>query len=248
MYLISKLFTYLCLPPGIFIWLLFLAGFLVKRFKSIFFIFGIVFYLISIKPISNLLLSPLEDIKLSDKKANLVVVLGGGSNKNDILKSYPDAFKRLAYGIILAKQNNIPLLFTGGGIKNSKEADNIKKDIELFEKTFNFRLKTYYENKSLDTFQNAKFTLNLLKKYNLNKTIYLVTSAYHMKRSIIIFKHFGFVVIPKPVGYLVDKEYTFYDYLPSMNNLENSYKAIHEYFGILSLWLRGISPKISPHF
>jgi hypothetical protein len=57
-----------------------------------------------------------------------------------------------------------------------------------------------------------------------------------------IFRHFGFVVIPKPVGYLVDKEYTFYDYLPNMGNLENSYKAIHEYFGILSLWLRGISP------
>ena len=240
MYIISKLFTYIFLPPAIFIWSLIIAGIVSKKFKIIFISLGIIFYLISIKPISNLLLSPLENIKTSNQKVNIIVVLSGGSNPNDILKNSPDAFKRLTYGIMLAKQNNIPLLFTGGGRKKPNEADNAKKDIELFEKTFNFKLKTYYENKALDTVENAKFTKELIKKENLSNKIYLVTSAYHMKRSIIIFKHFGFEIIAKPVGFIVNnKNYDFYDFLPQMGSLKNSYTAIHEYFGILSLLLRG---------
>ena len=239
MYIISKLFTYLFLPPAIFIWALLIAGFLSKKFKVVFIFLGILFYLLSIKPISNLLLSPLENIHTTNNKANLVVVLSGGSNHNDILKGYPDAFKRLTYGIILAKQNNLPLLFTGGGIKKTTEADNAREDITLFEKTFNFKLKTYYENKALNTVENAKYTLQLIKKQHLPTKIYLVTSAYHMKRSIIIFKHFGFDVVPKPIGFIVNKNYNVYDFMPNMGALSNSYKAIHEYFGILSLYLRG---------
>ena len=242
MYIISKLFTFIFLPPAIFIWSLIISGLLSKKFGTFFIILGIVFYLLSIKPISNLLLKPLENIPSNNTKANLVVVLGGGSNSNDILRSSPDAFKRLTYGIIIAKQNNIPLIFTGGGYKKPTEAYNAKKDINLFEKTFDFKLKTYFEGRSRNTFENAKFTLELIKKHNLSKKIYLVTSAYHMKRSIMLFKHFGFDIVAKPVGFLVDKKaYTFYDFLPQMGYLANSYKAIHEYFGILSLLLRGYS-------
>jgi len=240
MYIISKLFTYIFLPPAIFIWSLILSSIFSKKFKLLFFSLGISFYLLSITPISNILLKPLEKISKSTQKADTVIVLSGGSNPNDILKSSPDAFKRLTYGIILAKQNNLPLIFTGGGTKKPTEAYNAKKDIELFEKTFNFKLKTYYENKALDTVQNAKYTKNLIKKEHLSNKIYLVTSAYHMKRSIIIFKHFGFKIIPKPVGFLVkQRQYNFYDFLPQIGNFINSYKAIHEYFGILSLYFRG---------
>jgi len=244
MYIISKLFTYIFLPPSIFIWSFLIAGFMLKKFRWLFVSLGIMFYLISIGPISKLLMKPLENINTTSQKANLVVVLAGGSNEDDPIKTSPDAFKRLTYGMIIAKQKNIPLIFTGGGTKKPSEADNAKKDINLFEKTFNFHIKTYYENKSVDTVGNAKYTKQLIEKNNLPKTIYLVTSAYHMKRSIIIFKHFGFNVIPKPVGFSTHKKehYNFYSFLPNMGALNNSYKAIHEYFGILSLILRGYKP------
>jgi len=236
MYIISKLFTYFILPPGIFIWSLIVSSFLVKKFKLLFFSLGILFYLLSIRPISDSLLKPLENINTTNQKADLVVVLSGDD-------------RRLPYGILLAKQNNTPLLFTGGGIKKPTEADFAKKIINEYEKTFNFKLKTYYEDKALDTVENGKFTLNLIKKDKLSKNIYLVTSAYHMKRSIMIFKHFGFNIIPKPTDFKIKHaSYTFYDYLPNMGSLENSYTAIHEYFGILSLLLRGYSLNKSLHF
>jgi len=227
MYIISKLFTYLFLPPSIFIWLLLISSFLVKKYRYLFLSGAIIFYLLSIRPISELLLTPLEKINISNKKADLVVVLSGDD-------------ERLPYGIIVAKQNNIPLLFTGGGIKKPTEADFAKIILNEYEKTFNFKLKTYFEDKATNTVENGKFTLKLIKKDKLSKNIYLVTSAYHIKRSEMIFKHFGFNVIPKPTGFLIKPtNYTFYDYLPNMGSFSNSYIAIHEYFGILSLLLRG---------
>ena len=241
MYVISKLFTFLFLPPGIFIIILFLAAFFAKRAKFIFLFAAMLLWAISTKFIANLLLYPLEYITYKDNiKPNAVVVLGGGTNSNDPLKAYPDAFKREVYGLILAKKSNLPFIFTGGGIGKTKEAINVKKDIDLITKICNCDIKTYFEERSLDTYENAKFTAKLFNKLHINKKIYLVTSAYHMKRAIILFKHFGFKIIPKPVGFFYNNDYTIWDIFPQMGNLYHAYKAIHEYFGILSLYLRKI--------
>ena len=233
MYLLSKLFTYLFLPPGIFIIALFVASWYVRRFKWLFFSLGVIFYLLSVKPIANFLLIPLENINFSSTKADAVVVLAGGSNYNAVLKAYPGAFKREFYGFYLAKEKNLPLIFTGGGKRKHSEADSAKNDFLLLEKLSNTKLQIYYEDKSLNTKQNAKFSVKLFEKLKLPKNIYLVTSAYHMKRAVIYFKNAGFKVNPKAVDFKVEKEYNFYDYLPNIKSFRNSYLAIHEYIGIL---------------
>ena len=233
-YVISKLFNAL-LPPGIFIIILFLAGVFAKRFKWLFFFSAIMLWAISIKFVSNLLIYPLE--KFSHKEnitPKAVVVLGGGVNPKDILKSSPDAFKREVYGILLAQKYNLPLIFTGN------EANFTKKTIQLITSTCNCNIKTYFEDKSLTTYQNASFTSKLFEKLKLKKEIFLVTSAYHMKRSYYLFKHFGFKIITKPVGFFYSPNYKWIDFLPSANNFYISYKALHEYFGLLSLKIRGI--------
>jgi len=55
-----------------------------------------------------------------------------------------------------------------------------------------------------------------------------------------LFEHFGFEVVPKPVDFLYDENYSFTDFLPSAHNFYKSYIALHEYFGLLSLKLRGL--------
>ncbi len=240
MYVISKLFTFLFLPPGIFIIILFLAGFFAKKAKFIFFSAGVLLWALSTKFIANLLLYPLEhNFKKDNTSPKAVVVLGGGTNPIDPLKSYPDAFKREVYGILIAKKESLPLIFTGGGLK-IKEALNAKKDINYITSTCGCKIKTFLETYSLNTYQNAKFSAKLFEKLHLHKRIYLVTSAYHMKRSLILFKHFNFEVIPKPVGFFYNPTYSIWSIFPQIGNLYHSYKAIHEYFGIASLYFRGI--------
>jgi uncharacterized SAM-binding protein YcdF (DUF218 family) len=225
------------LPPGIFIIILILAGIVSKR--KIFYIFALTLYLISIKPVSNLLLTPLENFRhIEPISPKAVVVLGGGVNLKDILHAYPDAFKREIYGMLLAKKYNLPLIFTGGGRDN--EAKWVKKDLELIENTCNCKIKTFFEGKSRDTYENAKFSAALFKKLHLKKEIYLVTSAYHIKRSYYLFKHFGFKIITKPVGFLASPINSIWDFFPNEGSFHKSYKAIHEYFGLLSLLIRGI--------
>lgn len=233
MYILSKLFTYLLLPPGIFILTLFLAGIWAKRFRFLFISLAIIFYLLSIKFVANFLLAPLESIKYSDINASTVVVLAGGSNASGILKAYPDAFKREFYAYYLAKQKSLPLVFSGAGVKKRKEATAAKSDFILMQKLSNSKIKIHYENKSLNTKQNAQFTAMLFNKLKLSKNIYLVTSAYHMPRALIYFKNAGFKVTPKAVGFKVEEGYNFYDCLPNMHNFKNSYLAIHEYIGLL---------------
>ena len=239
-YIISKLFTYLILPPGIFIIVLLFAGIMAKKFKWLFFTSAFILYALSNNFVANMLLKPLENITYKDNiTPKAVVVLGGGTNPQDVLKAYPDAFKREVYGIILAKKYNLPFVFTGGGTKIN-EAKNIKKDISLITKTCGCKIKTYYENKSLDTYENAKYTALLFEKLHLKKEIFLVTSAYHMKRAIALFKHFNFKIIPKPIGFFYNPNYTIWDIFPNEGAFHKSYKAIHEYFGLLSLVVRGI--------
>ena len=233
MYLLSKLFTYLFLPPGIFIIALLVASFYVRRFKFLFFGLSAIFYLLSIKPIANLLLAPLEKISSNNINASSIVVLAGGSNYSGVVKAYPDAFKREFYGFYLAKEKNLPIVFTGAGTSKHSEADNAKSDFKLLQNLSSSKLPIYYEDKSLNTKQNAQFSAKLFEKLKLPKNIYLVTSAYHMKRAIIYFNKAGFVVVPKAVNFKVEKEYNFYDYLPNINSFKNSYLAIHEYIGTI---------------
>jgi len=241
MYVMSKLFTYIFLPPGIFVIILFLAAIFAKKAKFVFFTASLLLWALSNQFIANLLIYPLEHGYRHDSiKPSAVVVLGGGTNSFDVLKASKDAFKREVYGIILSKKHNLPFIFSGGGIKKISEAQNVKKDLELITSVCNCKIKSFFETESLDTYENAKFTAELFDKLGLAKKIFLVTNAYHMKRSIELFKHFGFKIIPKPVGYYYNPSYTVWSILPNFGAFETSYKAVHEYFGLLSLKIRGI--------
>ena len=91
------------------------------------------------------------------------------------------------------------------------------------------------EDKSKDTYQNAYFSAKIAPK-----SIYLVTSAYHMPRSYLLFSHFGFSIIPAPTDYKSGKGYELINFLPSYGGFEKVYLALHEYLGLLSLYIRGI--------
>jgi len=231
MYMFAKLFTYIFLPPGIFILILLLATLYAYRGKILFFLSALLLYALSITPVANALLAPLENFSLNEtNKPKAVVVLAGGANKNDFFTAYGDAFKREVYGFYLAKEHNIPIIFSGEGIDN--ESELARKDFEKLSKMSGFKPTIFYEDSSLNTEQNALYSAKLFEEKNISKSIYLVTSAYHIKRASFWFQKHSFQIVTKPINKLV-QEPKFLPYLPNMRALHNSYRAIHEYFGLL---------------
>jgi len=94
------------------------------------------------------------------------------------------------------------------------------------------------DSKSNDTNQNALNTALICKEHNF-KTIILVTSAYHMKRAVFLFKKTKLTVMPYPTDYKENYHYNFYSYFPALSNLTESSEALREDLGYVYYKLRG---------
>lgn len=257
-YILSKIFTYSVLPPSVFIIALFLASLFAKRFRLFFFTCSALFYALSNAYVADALLAPLEkpyNIPLQETRVDALVVLSGGSTKGaSNLPLGDEAYKRAMWGLMIAKSHNLPLLFSGAGVNQGYSEsdaflDTIKElkthlGIEIpIDKTLKQReFSLHVESKSIDTYENAKLSKMAFEREGITQpTIYLVTSAYHMRRSIKLYEHFGFKVIPAATSFQMStRAKDAWNYLPSIGALNTSYTALHEYAGLLSLKLRGI--------
>lgn len=89
-----------------------------------------------------------------------------------------------------------------------------------------------FENSSRNTFENAILTKEMLKPKPGEKWL-LLTSAWHMPRSIGVFRQAGFDVVPYSTEYRTFGDYR--DYVPSgeaLNSLELVQIAVHEWLGL----------------
>ena len=68
----------------------------------------------------------------------------------------------------------------------------------------------------------------------------LVTSAFHMVRSVEEFRRAGIAVIPYPVGYSAPRRHhwTILSLVPSASALRDTATALKEYLGLAALQLR----------
>jgi uncharacterized SAM-binding protein YcdF (DUF218 family) len=92
--------------------------------------------------------------------------------------------------------------------------------------------KIIIEDKSRDTFENVKFTKDIAARSGYKMPI-LVTSASHMKRSLMTFEKFGMNATPFPVGLETweGRHYRWHHYLPG--SYRKLSEILHEYVGIL---------------
>jgi len=243
MIFLSKLFTFLILPPGCFIIVLFLVFIFLPRKKKIFpFLVLLFLYLLSIQPVSDLLMKPLENAypplspEFNRDWPQAVVILGGGTIQGspeagagqDALTS--DAMKRVVYAFSLRDTFNVPFVFSGGKVfeygqePEALTAGRLLISLGLPDK------RLILETGSRNTWENARETMKL----GFEKVV-LVTSAYHVKRSVYCFNRHGISVLAAPTDYKCDRRrnYDFFSFMPKMSDLSNSYLALHEYVGLL---------------
>lgn len=238
-FIASKIFDVFILKGAVFIAAFFASSFYAKKFKSFFLALSLVLVLFSFAPFAYFLQFSLEKpyfLLQPNGNEKAVVVLGGGSYENS--PNFPlteDASKRLLFGYTLSKSKNIPLVFTGGGVGEKSEAFWAKKFLQdLGVEQIEFEKTIFFEDKSLTTAQNAVLTSKLFDEKNIEKNIFLVTSAYHTKRGVAFFEKNGFLTTPAPTDFKTNfGKKVFWDYIPNLATFQTTCRTLHEYVGLL---------------
>ena len=96
----------------------------------------------------------------------MIVVLAGSSG-------------RINTAYELMKEGQVPILFVAGVYKTSACFDDLAREFKI---DYNDRERVKIDNVSRTTVENAKVALQFAEENNI-KTIVLVTSVYHIKRS-----------------------------------------------------------------
>lgn len=233
MFFLKKIISYFILPPGLFIVIFLLIYILSRRrffVKYISLFSALLLYAISIEPVKDALLIPLEDMykRPISFKGDVIVVLGGGTYNRGYLKG--DSTKRLITGFVLHKRTGLPIVLSGGSALNNLPESSIMRQF-LIELGVDESL-IFTDRQSRDTRENAHYVKKLCNRLGCRSVI-LITSAYHMYRAVYAFEKAGLKVIPYPTDYKTDRKYNLFSFFPKMSALNDTYRALREYIGIL---------------
>ena len=222
---------------------LFIIFFVESKKLVIFFskLFLILFLFFGYVPLSNFLLSKIEDYiqpsKYPIQQLTGVVVLGGSFETGLESKERNQVFlnssaERLTKTLEIYKKNpRILILFSGfsNEIKPQgwSESDMAKK----FFLDQGVRIDNLiFENQSRNTFENIKYSKDIIA--NHKGTWGLITSASHMPRSFFVFKKQGLILEPISVDYKTGTSRMFWINFDISSGLTNWNIVFHELIGI----------------
>jgi uncharacterized SAM-binding protein YcdF (DUF218 family) len=222
---------------------LFIIFFLQSKKLVIFFskLFLILFLFFGYNPLSNFLLSKMEDYiqpsKYPIQQLTGVIVLGGSFNsgleskeRNEV--SLNSSAERLTKALEIYKKNPRLLIFFSGFSGELKpqgwsESDMAKKFfLDQGVKIDNL----IFENQSRNTFENIKYSKDIINNYR--GTWGLITSANHMPRSFFTFKKQGLILEPISVDYKTGTSRMFWINFDISSGLINWNIIFHELIGV----------------
>jgi uncharacterized SAM-binding protein YcdF (DUF218 family) len=204
--------------------------------------------ILSLGPLPDMMLAHLENTyppflleapRAEAASSKWVVVLGAGVKTDAALplvdQMAPASLVRLIEGIRIHKK--IPgskLILSGGVIYNN---DPETKLMEKIARTMDVNPKDIVlESKSRDTEEQAQQIVSIVNK----DPFILVTSAFHMPRSMTLFTRYGARPIAAPVNRITNIKPGFHPSMlyPSSGGFQKADIAIHEYLGIGWIWLK----------
>jgi uncharacterized SAM-binding protein YcdF (DUF218 family) len=258
---ISKLVWFVIAPInfvvliGFFGLVLWLAGFVkVGRLLTCAGVFA--FTLICFFPVGAALIRPLEDrfpVASKDMAAPTGIIVLGGALDEQLTEtrgqpSLMTGAARLTAGVILARQYpQAKLIFTGGSANLSKESLGESLGVRKLWLAMGVpESQMSFEGKSRNTWENGLFTRDLVALKPGDHWL-LVTSAWHMPRSMGIFRKLGFDVAAYPVDFLTYGNAR--DWKPTpvvLDELTMLHFAIHEWVGLIAYYLTGKTDALFP--
>jgi uncharacterized SAM-binding protein YcdF (DUF218 family) len=260
-FVLSKTLGYLLLPTNFLIAIGFVGAILmVTRFASLgrkLVIAAVLLLVIcGLSPLGKALLYPLEQRFPSWDAASGapdgIIVLGGSIeadlsavHNTPVVRGAPD---RIIAAAALAKRYpNARVLFSGGSANlisnDAREADFAGA---IFESLGVDKSRLIMERGSRNTQENAQFSKALVSPKD-GECWLLVTSAFHMPRSVGLFREAGFDVQPYPVDWRVggrDDLFSFSNV--AVDGLGRTDLAVREWIGLITYWATGKINELLP--
>jgi uncharacterized SAM-binding protein YcdF (DUF218 family) len=168
-----------------------------------------------------------------------IVALGGDLLRDDaaLLHAVPGALTldRLREAAALARRTGLPLLVSGGIVLQDAApvaevmAASLRGDFLLPPR--------WVEPLSATTWENARNSAAILDAAGI-RSVFVVTSAWHMRRALIAFARTDLAVTPAPVRRDEAVRWTASALIPRAQSWVTSYDALHEWIGCLWYGLR----------
>jgi uncharacterized SAM-binding protein YcdF (DUF218 family) len=260
-FVLSKTIGYLLLPTNLLIGIGLVGAILMfTRFASLgrkLVIAAVLLLVIcGLSPLGKILLYPLEQRFPSWDAASGapdgIIVLGGSIeadlsavHNTPVVRGAPD---RIIAAAALAKRYpNARVLFSGGSANlisnDAREADFAGA---IFEGLGVDKSRLIMERGSRNTQENAQFSKALVSPKD-GECWLLVTSAFHMPRSVGLFRKAGFDVQPYPVDWRVggrDDLFSFSNV--AVDGLGRTDLAVREWIGLITYWATGKINELLP--
>jgi uncharacterized SAM-binding protein YcdF (DUF218 family) len=200
-------------------------------------------------PVGKLLILPLEQrfpVWDASRGAPDGIVVLGGAIDPDLSAALGRAIldrsgDRIAAAAELARQYpNARIVYSGGNANlirddTAKEADYA---LSMLEDLGVAKARLAADRLSRNTVENAEFVKAIANPKPGERWL-LVTSAFHMPRSIGLFRKAGFKVEAYPVDWRASKSRAFSFSSVAMNGLERTDVAMREWIGLTAYWLTG---------
>lgn len=251
-FLISKLLAFFTQPANVALSLTIVGTVLLfTRFaragRTLLVVMSVVLLVVGISPLGRVMMIGLENRfpqwDASRGAPTGFIVLGGSvSGEISIARkttSLVNSAERLTVVPLLAsKYPEAKFVFTGGNASifgGPAEADYV---LPLFESFGIPRSRVMIENESRNTSENAIFTKKLVNPKPGERWV-IITSAFHMARSIGTFRAAGFDVEAYPVDYRTTGQDAFEPFPSFSSGFGFVDISTREYLGMLMYWMTG---------
>lgn len=249
----SKLFWLIISPDHLLVWMLSTALFflLTKCYLPAKLLFSIsisAIVLITFLPVGEILLEPLENRFPVQKKlpahVDGIIVLGGAesirlSKAWNQVELYASAERFFAFIQMINIYPKAKPIFAGGtGSLNQQQTKGATIAEHLFKNLGLDLSSIFFERESRNTYENAVNSYKLIQPMP-NETWILITSAYHMPRSMGAFRNAGWNPIAYPVDHNALKNDVIRFEFNFSANLELLCKAVKEWVGLSAYYLTG---------
>lgn len=168
--------------------------------------------------------------------ADAIVVFGGDGvpNPKENWQEEPDKISRNRVGFAyqLYREGRAPIIVL------SANKGGATKRAQVLETKGIPAASLRVESLADSTYENALYSARILKREKLGRVL-LVTSPYHMPRSLAVLRKQGIDAIPAPTMPRVEPAIEGNAWLPHRSALLRSRMYLHEYLGLCAYGLRG---------